>query len=398
MNRQPIGQRVVFEYGYAVRADKEQSGPYPIFGSNGPTGYIDSFKVEGPGVIIGRKGSVGKVAYSEKNFTPTDTTYYLKIIDKSSDDLKFWYYFLQILGLEKLNTHSAVPGLSRELAYLLEVNVPSVNAQKKAAAVLSLIDAKIDCNNRMNMELESMAKMLYDYWFVQFDFPNADGKPYKSSGGEMIYNDILKREIPKEWDAINLESLISRSGTGLNPRDNFQLGNGENYYVTIKNVSNGKITLDEKCDRISDDALAIIDRRSQLQAGDILFTSIEPVGITYFIHEKPNNWNINESVFTIRPQFNKITSEYLFFLLSSDQMKSFTKNSSTGSIHKGIRHGVLKSFMSAYGGKVLVDHFSSITKPILQQMNVLENENQHLSQLRNWLLPMLMNGQVSVSQ
>jgi type I restriction enzyme S subunit len=250
----------------------------------------------------------------------------------------------------------------------------------------------------MNKELESMAKILYDYWFVQFDFPNVDGKPYKSSGGEMIYNDVLKREIPKGWDAINLESLISRSGTGLNPRDNFQLGNGQNYYVTIKNVSNGKITLDEKCDRISDDALAIIDRRSQLQAGDILFTSIEPVGITYFIHEKPNNWNINESVFTIRPQFNKITSEYLFFLLSSDQMKSFTKNSSTGSIHKGIRHGVLKSFMSAYGGKELVDHFSSITKPILQQMNVLENENQHLSQLHNWLLPMLMNGQVTVSQ
>lgn len=293
---------------------------------------------------------------------------------------------------------ATMPNLNTTILSSVPLNLPSTkDEQTKIATVLSAIDAKVDCNNRINLVLETMAKMLYDYWFVQFDFPDNNGKPYKSSGGKLIYNAALKRDIPVEWKAIELSEMISRSGTGLNPRDNFQLGNGDNYYVTIKNVNNGKITLDDKCDRINDEALAIIDRRSQLQVGDILFTSIEPVGVTYLINEKPTNWNINESVFTIRPDSKRTTSEHLFFLLSSSEMKVFTKNSSSGSIHKGIRHGILKTFISAYGSKELIDAFSNIVKPMLLQMNALDKENQRLLELRNWLLPMLMNGQVTVS-
>lgn len=277
------------------------------------------------------------------------------------------------------------------------IRIPEIGEQKKVASLLKNIDAKIDCNNRINAELEAMAKALYDYWFVQFDFPDAHGKPYQSSGGKMVYNATLKREIPQGWEALQLADVISRSGTGLNPRENFQLGNGSNYYVTIKNVTNGRITLDDKCDKIDDEALKIIDRRSQLQVGDVLFTSIEPVGVTYLIQEKPENWNINESVFTLRPDYKMTTSEHLFCLLSSSEMKVFTKNSSTGSIHKGIRHGVLKTYPLAYGGKELIDGFSVVVKPMLKQMDVLEKENQQLGQLRDWLLPLLMNGQVTVA-
>lgn len=212
----------------------------------------------------------------------------------------------------------------------------------------------------------------------------------------MVYNPTLKREIPEGWSSCDLSDIISRSGTGLNPRDNFKLGFGENYYVTIKNINNGKIILDDRCDTIDDEALSIIDKRSQLKPGDVLFTSIQPVGITYLIQEKPTNWNINESVFTIRPNYEKTSSEYLFFLLSSSEMKAFTRNSSAGSIHKGIRHGVLKAFNLAYANKMLIDEFSNIVKPILRRIYVLDSENQYLSQLRDWLLPMLMNGQITV--
>lgn len=120
MNKKvPIGDRIAFEYGFAVRVNNEEVGEYPVFGSNGATGFINSYKLEGPGVIVGRKGSVGKVVYTEKNFTPTDTAYYLRILNESTDDLRFWSYFLPLLGIEKLNSHSAVPGLSRELAYFI---------------------------------------------------------------------------------------------------------------------------------------------------------------------------------------------------------------------------------------------------------------------------------------
>jgi len=166
--------------------------------------------------------------------------------------------------------------------------------------------------------------------------------------------------------------------------------------VTIKNVRNGKIVLDDKCDKIDDDALEIIDRRSQLQPGDTLFTSIEPVGVTYLIHKKPTNWNINESVFTIRPKYEAASPEYLFLLLSSDEMKVFTKNSSAGSVHQGIRHGVLKTFRLPYGKKALIDQFSEIVRPLLRRSYTLDQENQQLTSLRDFLLPMLMNGQVTV--
>ena len=292
-------------------------------------------------------------------------------------------------------TGSTVSNL--RIPLLKNLEIPLCDSTEKVSAVLSALDAKIDCNNSINAELEAMAKMLYDYWFVQFDFPDSNGKPYKSSGGKMVYNVKLKRDVPEGWQVLALSDVISRSGTGLNPRENFQLGFGNNFYVTIKNVTNGKITLDDKCDRIDDEALKIIDRRSQLEIGDVLFTSIEPVGVTYLIHKKPENWNINESIFTIRPNYKKTTPEHLFCLLSSSEMKVFTKNSSTGSIHKGIRHGVLKTYPLAYGSKELIDKISVVIKPMLKHMYVLENENQQLAQLRDWLLPLLMNGQVTVA-
>lgn len=312
----------------------------------------------------------------------------------------FLYYRMLLASrtgeLNKYFIGSTIKHLTGVQLKQIEFDFPVESIQHAISSTLRVLDEKIELNNRINAELEAMAKMLYDYWFVQFDFPDSNGKPYKTSGGKMVYNTTLKREIPLGWTDCQLGNIIERSGTGLNPRDNFVLGNGDNYYVTIKNVNNGKLILDDKCDKVDDNALKIIDRRSQLRGGDILFTSIEPVGVTYFIHEKPTNWNINESVFTLRPNIEKVTSEYLYLLLSSDEMKIFTKNSSSGSVHKGIRHGVLKNYTLAYNGKEIIDEFSNKIKPILKRVYFLDQENQSLTKIRDWLLPLLMNGQVTV--
>lgn len=349
----------------------------------------------------GNKALVGRSLYINKDVKALFSGFCIRarLASDTVDSLFCAYYTKTATFKSQISSSSGtnINNLNQDILSQVKIPLFSKSDQRKIAAVLAALDAKIDCNNRINAELEAMAKTLYDYWFVQFDFPDANGKPYKSSGGKMVYNPALKREIPAGWKACELSEIIAYSGTGLNPRDNFKLGHGNNYYVTIKNVSNGKIVLDDKCDRIDDEALSIIDRRAQLQPGDVLFTSIEPVGVTYLIQEKPTNWNINESVFTIRPSYSKISSEYLYLLLSSNEMKTFTKNSSTGSVHKGIRHGVLKTFRLPYRDKKIIDDFSAITKPILKHINVLETENQLLTQLRNWLLPMLMNGQVTVA-
>jgi type I restriction enzyme S subunit len=391
-----LGDLINLKRGYDLPESQRQPGHYPVISSAGISGYHNEYKVDGIGVVTGRYGTLGKMYFVEGKYWPHNTALYVTTF--KGNEPKYIYYLLSCLGRIRTSDKSAVPGVNRN--ELHEMAVPAIDdkkQQKKIAAVLSALDAKTACNNSINAELEEMAKTLYDYWFVQFDFPDANGKPYRASGGKMTYNPTLKREIPAGWSQCDLSKIISRSATGLNPRDNFKLGHGENYYVTIKNVSNGKIVLDDKCDRIDEEALNNIDRRSLLQVGDVLFTSIAPVGVTYFIQEKPTNWNINESIFTIRPNFNKITSEYLFLLLSSSEMKTFTKNSSTGSIHKGIRHGVLKSFKLPYGNKKLIDEFSIVVKPILRRIDILDKENQHLTQLHDWLLPMLMNGQVTVA-
>lgn len=346
---------------------------------------------------------IGVPTYISNDFQDVVLGYHLSLITPNTEKLdgRFLYYWLNTKQAKRYFENNAGGSGQRctlpiDIIKSIPLYLPNIQIQKSIAKVLSDLDSKIELNNKINSELEAMAKTLYDYWFVQFDFPDENGKPYKSSGGKMVYNEELKREIPEGWEVKELNDIIIRSGTGLNPRKNFKLGFGNNYYVTIKNIKQNKVVLDDRCDRIDNDALEIINKRSELKVGDILFTSIQPVGVTYLIQEKPNNWDINESVFTIRPNDEIVSSEFLFMLLSSDEIKVFTKNVSAGSVHKGIRHTVLKTFKLPFGNKLLVENFTEHIKPILKKMFVNEKQSQQLTELRDWLLPMLMNGQVTV--
>lgn len=313
---------------------------------------------------------------------------------------KYLAFYLRSDLFRKTMTNNSImtlrASLNEKIFSYLDLYLPDFKIQKNIGNFLFLLFSKIELNNRINVELEAMAKTLYDYWFVQFDFPNENNKPYKSSGGKMHYSPELKREIPAGWTQHRLDDVITRTGTGLNPRDNFVLGKGINYYVTIKNIKQGRIILDDKCDRIDNESLEIIDKRADLQKGDILFTSIEPVGTTYLILNKPTNWNINESVFTIRPDYDQLTSVFLYMFLSGDFIKSYTKNISTGSIHKGVRHSNLRDCPFVLPSKNIIYEFTDLITPIIEKIDLLQRENQQLSELRDWLLPMLMNGQVKV--
>ena len=145
------------------------------------------------------------------------------------------------------------------------------------------------------------------------------------------------------WEQRKLEECIDRIGTGLNPRDNFKLNTGgSNYYVTIKNFEHGKLYLDDNCDKIDDIALQKIQERSDLKKDDILFTSIGRVGDCYLLDKEPKNWNINESVFTLRPNQKVVAPEYLFQTIHSDIVLNQILSNITGSTFKSIKIGDLK--------------------------------------------------------
>jgi len=145
------------------------------------------------------------------------------------------------------------------------------------------------------------------------------------------------------WEQYKLDVVVNRIATGLNPRDNFQLNaGGKNYYVTIKNFHHGELRLDDDCDKVDDSALALIQNRSDLQKDDILFSSIGRVGDCYLVDKTPNNWNINESVFTLRPNQKLVAPLYLFHTIHSDVVLSGILNSVTGSTFKSIKVNDLK--------------------------------------------------------
>lgn len=279
----------------------------------------------------------------------------------------------------------------------IEIPLSDLIEQKRIAKVLSNIDRKISINREINRNLEELAKQIYDYWFVQFDFPNEEGKPYKSSGGKMVWNEILKRKIPADWEVKKLNACLKHINTGLNPRDNFVLGNGTIKYITVKNLTTDGTIDFSGCDLIDENARKIVHERSKISKGDILFASISPLGRCYIIQEQPEKWDINESVFSIRPNQKIITPEYLYCYLTSEWFMKKAEKEATGSIFAGIRMAALNAMTIIVPDEKVLNRFSSLIKPIFEQKDKLFNEIQHLTKLRDELLPLLMNGQVTLN-
>lgn len=285
---------------------------------------------------------------------------------------------------------------NEDIFSFLSLYLPDYQEQVKIGDMLYNMEQKIRLNNRICSELEAMAKTLYDYWFVQFDFPDENGNPYRTSGGKMVWNEKIKREIPKGWDIQSLSHGIEHINTGLNPRDNFVLGGGNIQYITVKNLTTSGTIDFSGCDTVDEEARNIIHARSDISIGDILFASIAPLGRCYLIQNKPEKWDINESVFSIRTNKDTLTPEFLYMFFMSDTFIKGATSSSTGSIFKGIRINTLLDITAIFPPRNIIDVFSKQTKKILRLKEQKTVEIQELTKLRDWLLPMLMNGQAKV--
>ena len=313
---------------------------------------------------------------------------------------KYLAFYLRSQLFRKAVTNNAFMTLrasfNEDIFSFLNLYLPEYKEQVKIGDMLYSMEQKIQLNKRICAELEAMAKTLYNYWFTQFDFPDENGKPYRSSGGEMVWNDQLKRKIPKGWDVRPLSHVISSINTGLNPRDNFILGNGDIQYLTVKNLTTSGTIDFSGCDTVDEQAREIIHKRSDVSVGDILFASIAPLGRCYLIQNPPEKWDINESVFSIRRNASRVTSEFLYMYFMSDTFIKAATSSSTGSIFKGIRINTLLDIAAVIPPKDIVTAFTTQVKTLLALKEQKGTENRKLTKLRDWLLPMLMNGQATV--
>ena len=270
------------------------------------------------------------------------------------------------------------------------IRIPDFDEQKNVAGLLTSIDSKIELNNHINTELEAMAKTLYDYWFVQFDFPDKDGKPYKTSGGKMVWNENLKRAIPEGWDVDKINNIVLvKDGTHDSPKAE------ETGYplITSKHLLSSGIDF-ESANLISEAEFISINKRSKVETGDILFSMIGTVGTVYKVEEENINFAI-KNVALYKTSHKSEFKNYIYMYLKSWDMQRYMANVLSGSIQKFIGLGALRE-MPLLISITSIKEFEKITAPIFRQINNRKVENQTLAELRDWLLPMLMNGQVQV--
>ena len=371
-----------------------KNGLYPVYGSGGLMCTVDNYLYERPSVLLPRKGTLSNIQFADSPFWTVDTLYYTEI-DNHLADPYYLYYYLKQLDLTQLNSGTGVPSMTFDSYYNIKVNLPNIHEQRAVGQFLSVLDDKIQLNKQINDNLEAMAKQLYDYWFVQFDFPNEEGKPYKSSGGAMMWNEKLKREIPQGWSDCVLGDYIGRITNGLNPRKNFVLGSGNNYYVTIRSLVGTTIDWNN-CDRCDDEALSKINSRSQLQIGDIIFSAIGTIGRTYYILEEPTNWNISETSFTLRAKEN-VPNDFFYGMLRSNEIQIKADKAAMGSTLRCLIMDSLCSLQYIMIPSYMMKLFAAKVSPLYRQIHRNNKEIAELTKQRDELLPLLMNGQATVN-
>ena len=265
-----------------------------------------------------------------------------------------------------------------------------IGEQIKIGKLLKSIDQKIQINDQINQELEAMAKTLYDYWFVKFDFPDQNGKPYKSSGGKMVYHPELKREIPEGWGVETLRDFESKIITGKTPsRANSDNFGGEIPFITIGDIR-GNTFIYSTSESLTDLG-ASVQQNKYLPEGSLCVSCIATVGEIGFTTEwSHTNQQINSIVFE-----DKTHRYYLYFALKN-YFENAKASAKTGNTFANMNKEDFSGIRIILPSKEIKNNFHEISEPYFAQIKCLQGQNRELTQLRDWLLPMLMNGQVKV--
>lgn len=305
----------------------------------------------------------------------------------SNVDSRFLTYFLSTKESKEWLINHAVgitmPNLNTKILSKFPLRLPTKDSQKKIAAVLSSIDQKIEINNRINVELEAMAKTLYDYWFVQFDFPDENGKAYKSSGGKMVYNAELKREIPAGWDVGSLWD-IAEYHNGLAMQKHRPKGEQFLPVIKIREMGEGYSGATEK-------ASPDIPKTAIIEDGDVLFSWSATLDVKIWSGGKGA---LNQHIFKVISDIYPKSFFYYEILNYLNHFKMMAEKRKTTMGHITLDH--LKQSRIVLPPLELIQCLDKKLSPIFKQHLTLEKENERLAELRDWLLPMLMNGQVRV--
>jgi len=339
-----LGEWLDLKYGFGLSEKERTKGNVPVYGSSGVVGYHNKPVVNNQGIIIGRKGNVGAVYFSDKPFYPIDTVYFIDSLKKDGD-LKFFYYLLKTIDFKKVDINVGVPGLNRDTAHSLEVVVPQDLAeQKRIADILSAFDDKIEVNNKIIKTLEAMAQEIFKEWFVRNEKLKVKNEKLGTICDIVYGKDLSTRNLKKKGFPV-------------------YGGNGIIGY----------------CDKYLYEEPQIIIGCRGAYSGNIFKT--EPK--SFITH--------NALVLKLKPEKN-ISINYLFYALQ----KSNVKSSITGSAQPQITIAELNKVEIPLADDKLVEKFEDVVSVLENYKFKIIKENQTLSALRDLLLPKLMSGEIRV--
>ena len=346
---------------------------------------------------------LGKIAIAKASDVPANTNQAVGIVrlkkDKVNVDYVYYYFSQNNINayINKLSSQSSQPNLNLDLLGKLEFELKSIKDQQKIASVLSSLDSKIELNNRINAELEAMAKTLYDYWFVQFDFPDATGKPYKTSGGKMVWNEELKREVPVGWEVKLLDKEIEiQRGISYTSKEI----NGDGIPMISLNSFNLDGTYKSEGIKTYSGKFA---QKNILKSGDLLIAATDVTRNADIIGRAilvPDYYK-EDLVFSMdiaKIISKNIPSSFLMMLFNSNHYHNYIKWYASGTIVLHLNLDGVNRYIIEMPPLNLLKMFDEFYSPIANRVYNTAKENQKLTELRDWLLPMLMNGQVKVSE
>ncbi|MFS9304343.1 restriction endonuclease subunit S [Streptococcus mitis] len=350
---------------------------YPYYGAQGIVDYVDDYIFDGKYILIAEDGE--NLKSNNKSICTLATGKYwvnnhAHIIEGNDEtNTDFLYYKLNSISFAPYITGSAQPKLNKENLLNIELYIPSREHQDKIAKVLTLLDQKIQTNNQINQELEAMAKTLYDYWFVQFDFPDQNGNPYKSSGGKMVYSPELKREIPEGWGVEKLGDVAYLKAGGDKPSNISEIQSKETPFPIY---SNG---LDNK-------GLYGYTNKATIHKKSLTVSARGTIG---YIQRRFSSFFPIIRLISVTPKEEKMIG-YIENFLKSIQFEN------SGSVQRQLTVPQIDKLYILVPKNEVLKKYHSMTINYYFEVENNEQQNQELIQLRDWLLPMLMNGQVKV--
>lgn len=386
-----LQQLVNIKYGKSQKKVQDnEKGTYPIYGTGGLMGYAKEFLYDKPSVLIGRKGSISKIKYVEHPFWTVDTLFYTEVNNELVMP-KYLYYKMSLIDFNYYNEGTTIPSLRTDTLNKIELQIPTLDVQRAVVELLNSLDRKIELNNEMNKTLEEMAQALFKRWFVDFEFPNENGEPYKSSGGEMVESELGM--IPKGWIVYSIDKICDINMTNYSKKDNWSYIN----YLDTANITNNKIENIQKIDCLTDKVPSRAKRK--VKENSIIYSTVRPNQHHYGIIKDPvDNMIVSTGFVVLDSRIDFIKNDILYFWLIQDNHTEVLQaiGETSTSTYPSIKPSDIANMKLVLPPKVVIEGLSDKFDKINLYINQLRNEEKQLIELRDSLLPKLMSGEIRV--